>query len=87
EDQGKYDRLFEEQKRECMKYLQERGIDKTSPVVFYKSRGELFTDIERDRIARLVVFEKARLSVIPDEIDAILYELTMRCVELLAVKD
>ncbi|MEN6438939.1 MAG: recombinase family protein [Syntrophobacter sp.] len=85
EDRGSYERLLAEQKRACLELLEKRGIDPVSGVTVYTSRKELFMDIDRDRVARLVVSDRARLSAIQEELDAILFELRMRGIEVLTV--
>lgn len=84
EDRGGYERLLADQKRACLELLEKKGIDSGS-AIFYTSRKDLFMDIDRNRVARLVVRDRGRLSAIPEELDAILFELRMRGIELLTV--
>jgi hypothetical protein len=84
EDAGSYERALEKQKQKCLEFMRKKGIEE-SKAVFYKSRRELFTDIERDRIARLITLDAGRLSVDPGELEGALHELHMRRVELLTV--
>jgi len=53
----------------------------------FTSRSDLFKDVERDRVARLVVKDVGRLSANPKEMEGLLYELKQRMVELLSVED
>jgi len=85
EDRGGYERLLADQKRACLDLLRSRGTDPGPRVTVYTSRKELFVDIDRDHVTRLVVMDRARLGATPEELDAILFELRMRGVELLTV--
>lgn len=84
EDGDNYERMLEVQKQKCLDLIRKRGIDE-SKVVFYRSRNELFQDIERDRVARLVVHDRNRLAATPGDLEGALYELEKRIVELLPV--
>jgi hypothetical protein len=84
-DEGSYERPLAEQKGKCLKFIREKGIDE-SKVVFYESRSDLFRDIERDRIARLVINDIGRLAATKGDLEGALYELEMRKVELLCVE-
>ncbi len=86
EDGGSYERPIENQKRECLEFLKNMGIDESPQIAFYRSRGDLLKDIERDRVARLVVRSLDRLGVSKDELGGMLFELGMRGVEVLAVE-
>ena len=83
-DMGGYERPLEAQKKECLAFLGSRG-EAAQKAVVYTSRRDLFRDIERGRIARLVVHDVNRLGS-GDEIDGILFELRMAGVELITVK-
>jgi DNA invertase Pin-like site-specific DNA recombinase len=85
EDGDNYERPLENQKKKCLEFLREKGIDGSEAVV-YTSRRDLLTDIERDRVARLVVHDRSRLGVTKEEIEGILFELKMRDVEILTVE-
>ncbi|MFZ2447684.1 MAG: hypothetical protein WAW37_15110 [Syntrophobacteraceae bacterium] len=86
EDGGDFERPLEKQKQEILAFLRQKDLEALSKVVFYRSRGDLFRDIERDRIARLVVKDIGRLSADPKEMEGVLYELKMRTVELWSVE-
>ena len=46
----------------------------------------MFRDIERDRIARLVINDIGRLAATKGDLEGALYELKMRNVEILCVE-
>jgi DNA invertase Pin-like site-specific DNA recombinase len=85
EDEGNYERPLENQKKACFEFLKAKGIDSSKAVV-YTSRRDLLTDIERDKVARLVVHDRGRLGVSKEEVEGIIFELKMRVVELLTVE-
>jgi hypothetical protein len=85
EDGESYERPLENQKKECFELLRKRGIDDSEAVV-YTSRRDLLRDIERDRVARLMVHDQGRLGVTKEEIAGILFELKMRGVEILTIE-
>lgn len=85
EDGDNFEGPIERQKQKCLEFIRKNGIDE-SKVVFYRSRSQLFTDVERDRIARLVVHDVNRLAADPGDLEGALYELKMRTVELLTVE-
>ncbi len=83
---GSYDRILEEQKQRCVRFLQERfGDDGAGPVEFYQRRKQLFMDIDRQKIARVVVESLDRLGTSPEELDGIQFELKAAGVELLTI--
>ena len=82
-DKGSYDRPIEAQKKLCLDFLKSKGED-TAQVTFYTSRRDLFTDIEKDVVGRLVVRDLKRLGS-DDEIEGILFELKMNGIQLLTV--
>ena len=86
EDRGNYERLIGLQKRKCIDFLRQKGLGEGPGTVFYTKRSDLFIDIERDKVARLLVHDTARLGAIPEEVEGILFELQMRGVELLTVE-
>ncbi|GKT08687.1 recombinase family protein [Desulforhabdus sp. TSK] len=86
EDGGSYERPLAEQKEACLSYLKERdGGEIEGEVQMYTKRRELLTDIEREKVNRLLVYSRDRLGTGKDEVDGILYELELRKVELLTV--
>ena len=84
EDGGSFERAIEAQKKLCLDFLKNRGDDPATAAV-YTSRRDLFIDIERGGIGRLVVRDARRLGS-EDEIEGVLFELKMRGVELLTVE-
>jgi DNA invertase Pin-like site-specific DNA recombinase len=58
------------------------GSSEAENVQIYTSRKDLFLDIERHRVARLVVENMDRLGSTKEETEAILFELKMGGVEL-----
>ncbi len=86
EDEGSYERPLAAQKEKCLKFIREKGIN-DSEIVFYTSRSDLFRDVERDRVARLVVNNAGRLAATPGDLEGALFELKMREVELLCVEE
>ena len=86
EDNGNYDRPLQEQREALLGFLKEKCGDDCGPVEVYTRRGHLLTDIERDRIARLVILGTDRLGWSPDEVDGVMYELTSRKVEILSAQ-
>jgi DNA invertase Pin-like site-specific DNA recombinase len=86
EDAGSFERPMEEQKRRCTEFLKRAGIEQGPQVAFYRSRSDLLKDVERDRIGRLVVCDLDRLGAFEGERDAMLFELRMRGIEVLAVE-
>ncbi len=85
EDGGSFERALGAQKEKCLEFVREKGIDE-SKVVFYRNRRDLFRDVERDRIERLIVNDLGRLAVTKGDMEGALYELKMRKVELLTVE-
>ncbi len=86
EDRGSFERPLERQKQACVRFLESKGIPTDTNVAFYKSRGDLLTDIERDRIARIVVFDTDRLGATKEDVDAFLFEAGARQIEVLPVQ-
>jgi hypothetical protein len=86
EDEGSYERPLAAQKEKCLKFISEKGIN-DSEIVFYTRRSDLFRDVERDRVARLVVNDAGRLAAIPGDLEGALFELKMRKVEILCVEE
>ncbi len=88
EDGGSYERPLKEQKEIVIREMKSRwGIEVDSSVRFYTSRSDLFKDIERHQVKRLVVYSLDRLGSSKDEIDGILFELGAEGVEILTVTD
>lgn len=88
EDEGSYERPLARQREFLTEYMKEHwGIEPDENVRFYTSRSDLFWDIERHRIKRLIVYSLDRLAATREEIDAILFELDAEGVELLVAQD
>lgn len=88
EDQGNYDRPLAEQKERCWQFLQERDGDTKSPQVeFYTRRSQLLMDVERHRVARVVVYSLDRLGSNQEEIEGILFEFRAEGIQVLSVTD
>jgi len=85
-DEGSYERPLAAQRGKCLKFVREKGISE-SEIVFYTSRSDLFRDVERDRVARLVVNDIGRLAATPEDLEGVLFELRMRKVEVLCVEE
>ncbi len=85
-DEGSYERPLAAQKQKCLKFIRDKGIDE-SQVVFYTSRSDLFRDVERDRVARLVINDIGRLAASPEDMEGALFELEMRKVGILCVEE
>ena len=73
EDGESFERPLEAQKRECFEFLRAKGIDASKAMV-YTSRKDLLTDVERDRLAALVVHDLNRLGASNEDVQAILFE-------------
>jgi len=87
EDGDSYERPLQKQREAIVEVMKSRwGIDVEETVQFYKSRRDLFMDVERHRIKRLVVYSLDRLGSSKDEIDGILFELDAEGIELLTVE-
>jgi DNA invertase Pin-like site-specific DNA recombinase len=87
EDRDSYERPLQKQREAIVEVMKSRwGIDVDETVQFYKSRRDLFMDVERHRIKRLVVYSLDRLGSSKDEIDGILFELDAEGIELLTVE-
>lgn len=87
EDGGSYDRPLAIQKQDCLEFLRrEEGGKFTGKVQVYTSRKDLFIDIERQLVARIVVHDLNRLASNEDELAGILYELKMAGVPILTVR-
>ncbi len=88
EDGGSYERPLAEQKKFLIKHMKEKwDIDVDENVRFYTSRRDLFLDIERHMVKRLVVYSLDRLAATREEIDGILFELGAEGIELLIAKE
>ena len=87
EDAGSYNRPLARQKASCLEYLkQKEGGDALEKAQVYTSRKDLFLDIERNRIARLIINDLGRLGSTEEEIEGILFELRMGGVDILTIE-
>ena len=85
-DGGGYERPLAAQKEKCLKFVREKGMDE-SEIVFYTSRSDLFRDVERGRVARLVINDIGRLAATPEDLEGAMFELKMSGVEILCVEE
>ena len=85
-DAGSFERPLAVQKEKCLKHIREKGMD-DSQIVFYTSRSDLFRDVERDRVARLVMNDIGRLAATQEDLEGALFELKMRKIEILCVEE
>lgn len=87
EDGESYEGPLQKQKEAIVETMKKRwGIEIDDSVQFYRSRRDLFMDVERHKIKRLVVYSLDRLGSTKDEIDGILFELGAEGIELLTVQ-
>jgi DNA invertase Pin-like site-specific DNA recombinase len=84
EDGGSYEGPLAKQKEECLDFLKKK-VGETDKVHVYTSRSDLFTDIERDLIGKVVVYSLDRLGSTKEDLDACLFELEVRKVEVVSV--
>lgn len=87
EDGESYEGPLQKQKEVVVETMKKRwGIEIDDSVQFYRSRRDLFMDVERHKIKRLVVYSLDRLGSTKDEIDGILFELGAEGIEILTVQ-
>ncbi|MEJ5299494.1 MAG: recombinase family protein [Thermodesulforhabdaceae bacterium] len=87
EDGDSYERPLQKQQETIVETMKNRwGIEIDENVHFYRSRRDLFMDVERHKIKRLIVYSLDRLGSSRDEIDGILFELGAEGIELLTVE-
>ncbi|SFM72568.1 recombinase family protein [Thermodesulforhabdus norvegica] len=88
EDGNSFERPLAEQKAYLQKCMKERWkISPDENVQFYTNRRELFWDIERHRVKRLVVYSLDRLAATREELEGILFELDAEGIELLIANE
>lgn len=86
EDQGSYERPLAAQREACLAFIQEKlPPEEREPVNFYTRRTQLFMDIDRKKVKRLVVYEMNRLAANPKELEGILYECRSAGIPILSV--
>ncbi|ROQ89566.1 recombinase family protein [Desulfosoma caldarium] len=87
EDQGSYERPLAEQKEACLALIQEKlPPQEQEPVSFYTRRSQLFMDMERKKVKRLVVYEVERLAANRQELEGILFECRSAGIPILSVR-
>lgn len=85
EDGGDFTRALEKQKEECLGFLKKKGLEGGN-IVYYQSRSDLFRDVERDKVARLLLHDIGRLGATEGDREGALYELEQRGVELITIE-
>jgi DNA invertase Pin-like site-specific DNA recombinase len=86
EDGGSYDAPLAGQKAACLEFVRQKlGDAAHENTQVYTRRKDLFLDIERQRVSRLVVQSLDRLGSSKAEIDGIIFELNMAGIELLTL--
>ena len=85
-DGDSYEGSLAAQRAKCLRFIREKGIDE-SEIVFYTSRSDLFMDVERGRVDRIVVNDIGRLAATPEDLEGALFELKMGKVEILCVEE
>ncbi len=85
EDGGVYEGPLALQKEECLSFLAAKHPEDVRGAKVYTSRAMLIKDMERDLFKRLVVKDVNRLGATQEDIDAFLFELNYRKVEVLAI--
>ncbi|SMC25592.1 Resolvase, N terminal domain [Desulfacinum hydrothermale DSM 13146] len=87
EDGGSYERSLAAQKEACLKHLQAALApeEADTPVEIYTSRRQLFMDVDRQRIKRLVVHDLDRLAATKEELEGILFDLRSAGIPVLTV--
>jgi DNA invertase Pin-like site-specific DNA recombinase len=86
EDGGSYDAPLARQKEACLELVRQKlGDAAVENTQVYASRKDLFLDIERHRVSRLVVWSLDRLGTSKEEIDGIIFELNMAGIELVVL--
>ncbi len=84
EDGGSYDVPLARQKAACLEFVRQKlGDVALENTQVYTRRKDLFLDIERHRVAHLVIQSPDRLGSNKEEIDGIIFELNMAGVALL----
>ncbi len=85
EDEGKYEGPLALQKEEFLSFLREKYPEEVETARFYNSRSELITDMERDLFKRLLVKNVDRLGATQEDVDAFVFELNHRNVEVVSL--
>ncbi len=87
EDHGSYEKPLADQKEACLAYIRENlAPEEQEALSFYTSRSQLFMDIDRKKVKRLVVYELDRLASNRQELEGILFECRSAGVPVLAVR-
>lgn len=88
EDGGSYEAPLARQKAACLEVLKRKlGDTIIENTQVYTSRRDLFLDIERHRVSRLVIQSLDRLGITKEEIGGIMFELNMEGIELLVLTE
>ncbi len=85
QDGGKYEGPLAQQKEESLSFLRERYPEDVEGARFYTSRSEVIKDVERDLFKRLVVKDLDRLGATREDVDAFIFELNHRNVEVVSL--
>ncbi|MEJ5349501.1 MAG: recombinase family protein [Desulfosoma sp.] len=87
EDQGSYERPLAAQREACLAWIREKlPSEERENISFYTSRSQLFMDMDRKKIQRLVVYELDRLAASKEELEGILFECRSAGVPILSVR-
>lgn len=86
EDGGKYEPLLARQKEECLSFLSKKYPEDVDAAKVYTSRSMLIKDVERDSFKRLVVKGVDRLGATREDVEAFLFELNHRNVEVVVAE-
>lgn len=87
EDQGSYERPLAAQREACLAYIREKlPPEEQEALSFYTSRSQLFMDIDRKKVKRLVVYELDRLASDHRELEGILFECRSAGIPILPVR-
>lgn len=87
EDQGSYEKPLAAQREACLAYIKEKlPPEEQEPISVYTSRSQLFMDIDRKKVKRVVVYELERLAADRNELEGILFECRSAGVPILSVR-
>ncbi|WP_448384317.1 recombinase family protein [Desulfosoma sp.] len=87
EDEGSYEKPLAAQREACLAFIRENlPAEDQDAVSIYTSRSQLFMDMDRKKVKRLVVYELDRLAADTKELEGILFECRSAGVPVLAVR-
>lgn len=87
EDHGSYEKPLAAQREACLSFIKEKlPPEDQDAVSFYTSRSQLFMDMDRKKVKRLVVYELDRLAANKEELEGILFECRSAGVPVLSVR-